>query len=166
VGAHPHGAARAHAATAGTRGDPQRGDGGQAKRQDPSQGGLRGDDAHQQHQQVQGRTRHLLVDTQGLLRKVVVSAAAGQDRDGARPLAHAVRLYGPHWPRLSVVWADAADAGQLVEDRRQLVGWQVAVVKRSDPQPRSACAVQPHRWIVESTFGWFGGFPRLSKDDE
>ena len=71
---------------------------------------------------MKGRKRHLLVDTQGLLLKVVVSAADVQDRDGARLLAHAVRLYGPHLPRLSLVWADAAYAGQLVEDLRQLDG--------------------------------------------
>lgn len=115
---------------------------------------------------MKGRKRHLLVDTQGFVLKAVVSAADVQDRDGARLLAHAVRLYGPHLPRLSLVWADAAYAGQLVEDLRQLVGWQVEVVKRSDTQPRSAFAVQPHRWIVERTFGWFGGFRRLSKDYE
>jgi putative transposase len=107
-----------------------------------------------------------LVDTQGFVLKVVVSAAHVQDRDGARLLAHALRLYGPDLPRLSLVWADAAYAGQLVEDLRQLMGWEVEVVKRSDTQPRSTFAVQPHRWIVERTFGWFGGFRRLSKDYE
>jgi putative transposase len=115
---------------------------------------------------VKGRKRHLLVDTQGFVLKVVVSAADVQDRDGARLLAHAVRLYGPHLPRLSLVWADAAYGGQLVEDLRQQLGWEVAVVKRSDTQPRTAFAVQPHRWIVERTFSWFGGFRRLSKDYE
>ena len=79
VGAHPHGVARAQPATAGARGDPQRGDHGQSKRQDESKGGVRGYDAHKQ---VKGRKRHLLVDTQGLLLKVVVSAAAVQDRAG------------------------------------------------------------------------------------
>lgn len=115
---------------------------------------------------MKGRKRHLLVDTQGLLLKVVVSAADVQDRDGARLLAHAVRLYGPHLPRLSLVWADAAYGGQLAEVLRQLMGWEVAVVKRSNTQPRTAFAVQPHRWIVERTFSWFGGFRRLSKDYE
>jgi putative transposase len=46
------------------------------------------------------------------------------------------------------------------------MGWTLAVVKRSDTQPRSAVAVQPHRWIVERTFSWWGGLRRLSKDDE
>lgn len=115
---------------------------------------------------MKGRKRHLLVDTQGFVLKAVVSAADVQDRDGARLLAQALRLYGPDLPRLSLVWADAAYGGQLVEDLRQLMGWDVVVVKRNDTQPRTAFAVQPHRWIVERTFGWFGGFRRLSKDYE
>jgi putative transposase len=115
---------------------------------------------------VKGRKRHLLVDTQGFVLKAVVSAANVQDRDGARLLAHALRLYGPQFPRLSLVWADAAYGGQLVEDLREQMGWTVEVVKRSDTQPRSAFAVQPHRWIVERTFSWLGGCRRLSKDYE
>jgi hypothetical protein len=41
---------------------------------------------------VSGRTRHLVVDTHGFVLKVVVWAADLQDRDGARLLAHALRL--------------------------------------------------------------------------
>jgi putative transposase len=115
---------------------------------------------------VSGRKRHLLVDTQGFVLKAVVSAADVQDRDGARLLAHAVRLYGPHLPRLSLVWADAAYGGQLVDELRERMGWDVEVVKRSDSQPRTTFAVQPHRWIVERTFSWFGGCRRFSKDYE
>jgi putative transposase len=115
---------------------------------------------------VKGRKRHLLVDTQGLVLKVVVSAANVQDRDGARLLAQALRFYGPQFPRLSLVWADAAYGGQLVDALRQLMGWQLEVVKRADTQPRSAFAVQPHRWIVERTFSWLEGCRRLSKDYE
>jgi putative transposase len=115
---------------------------------------------------VKGRKRHLLVDTQGFVLKAVVSAADVQDRDGARLLAHALRLYGPELPRLSLVWADAGYGGRLVEELRAQLGWRLEVVKRSAPQRRDAFAVQPHRWIVERTFGWFGGFRRLSKDYE
>ena len=46
------------------------------------------------------------------------------------------------------------------------MGWTLDVVQRSDAQPRSACAVQPHRGIVERTFSWWGGLRRLRKDDE
>lgn len=115
---------------------------------------------------MSGRKRHLLVDTQGLMLKVVVSAADVQDRDGARLLAQALRLYGPELPRLSLVWADAGYAGPLADELRHQMGWTLQVVKRSDTQPRHAFAVQPHRWIVERTFSWWGGLRRLSKDYE
>ena len=106
------------------------------------------------------------METQGFVLKVVVSAADVQDRDGARLLAHALRLYSPALPRLNLVWADAGYAGPLADDVRQQMGWTLAVVKRSDRQPRGTVAVQPHRWIVERTFSWWGGLRRLSKDDE
>jgi putative transposase len=115
---------------------------------------------------VNGRKRHLLVDTQGFVLKVVVSAADVQDRDGARLVAHAVQLYGPALPRLALVWADAGYSGQLVDDLRQQMGWRLEVVQRPGTQPRGTFAVQPHRWIVERTFSWWGGLRRLTKDYE
>jgi putative transposase len=114
---------------------------------------------------VKGRKRHLLVDTQGFVLKVVVSAADVQDRDGARLRAQALRFDGPAFPRLSLVWADAGDAGQLAEDLRQPMGgrsrWSNAATL-SRAAPCSAFAVQPQRWIVERTFIWVGGCRRLS----
>jgi len=115
---------------------------------------------------VKGRKRHLLVDTQGFLLKVVVSAANVQDRDGARLVAHALRLYGPELPRLRRVWADAAYGGPLVDELRQQPGWELEVVTRSQTQPKGTFTVQAHRWLVERTFAWWGGLRRLSKDYE
>ena len=116
---------------------------------------------------MSGRKRHLLVDTQGFLLKVVVSAADVQDRDGGRLVAHALRLFGPLLPRLALIWADAAYAGAFVEEMRAQLGWTVQIVKRSEEQQkRGDFQVQPHRWIVERSFSWFGGFRRLSKDYE
>jgi putative transposase len=115
---------------------------------------------------VSGRKRHVLVDTLGFVLKVVVSAADVQDRDGARLLAQALQLYGPDLPRLALVWADAGYAGQLVDDLCRQMGWTLEVVKRPGTQPRAEFAVQPHRWIVERTFSWWGGLRRLSKDYE
>lgn len=113
-----------------------------------------------------GRKRHLLVDTQGFVLTVVVSAADVQDRDGARLVAHALRLYGPGLPRLRHLWADAAYSGALMDDLREQMGWRLEIVNRSATQPKHVFAVQPHRWIVERTFAWWGGFRRLSKDYE
>jgi putative transposase len=87
-----------------------------------------------------------------------------QDRGGARLRAQALQIYGPDLPRLSLVWADAGYSGQLVNDLWEQMGWRLAVVKRPDTLARSTFAVQPHRWIVERTFSWWGGLRRLSKD--
>lgn len=113
-----------------------------------------------------GRKRHLLVDTQGFALKVVVSAADVQDRDGARLVAHALQAYGPELPRLTKVWADSGYSGPVADELRTQMGWDVEIVKRSATQPKDAFAVQPHRWIVERTFAWWGGLRRLSRDYE
>ena len=113
-----------------------------------------------------GRKRHLLVDTQGFVLKVVVSAADVQDRDGARLVAQALRLYGPNLPRVRRVWADAAYSGPLADELREQMGWELELVTRADTQPKGTFAVQAHRWLVERTFAWWGGLRRLSKDYE
>jgi putative transposase len=105
-----------------------------------------------------------VVDTQGFMLKVVVSADDVQDRDGARLLAQALQLYGSDLPRLRRVWVDAGYRGQVVDDLRQQMRWNVEVVQGPGLQPRRAFAVQPHRWIVERTFSCMGGCRRLSKD--
>ena len=59
---------------------------------------------------VNGRKRHIAVDTMGLVLAVVITAASVQDRDGARPL-----LWNLHRAcrRIKLVWADAGYAGKL-----------------------------------------------------
>jgi Transposase DDE domain len=53
---------------------------------------------------VNGRKRHIAVDTTGLLLDVVITAASVQDRDAARPL-----LWNTHraCPRVTLAWADS-----------------------------------------------------------
>ena len=160
----PHGAARADAPAPRAGGDAQRRHPGQSIGQDQAKGGPRGYDAHKQ---VKGRKRHLLVDTQGFVLKVVVSAADVQDRDGARLLAHArAALRARPCRACRLVWADAGYAGPLVDDLRQQMGWTLEVVKRATSNHAARFAVQPHRWIVERTFSWWGGLRRLAKDYE
>jgi putative transposase len=113
---------------------------------------------------VKGRKRHVLVDTQGFLLKVVVSAANVPDRDGGRLIVQALRLFGPALPRLRQVWADAAYSGPFVEELQQQDGWEVEIVKR--PENQHGFVVQAKRWIVERTFGWWQGCRRLAKDYE
>ena len=66
-----------------------------------TQGGFRGFDGAKK---VNGRKRHVLVDTQGLVMKAVVSPADVQDTDGAEILFE--RIQG-HCRRLKHIWVDA-----------------------------------------------------------
>lgn len=121
-------------------------------------GGERGYDAGKK---INGRKRHILVDTLGLLLKVVVHPASAQDRDGGRMLLETVV---GHMPRLQRIWADGAYAGQLVEWASTSLGATLEIVKRSDDV--RGFKVLPRRWVVERTFGWLGRYRRLSKDYE
>src|SRR6266508_1093813 len=60
---------------------------------------------------VNGRKRHLAVDTMGLLLVVWVTAASVQDRDAARPLLWRLRMT---YRGIRLCWADAGYAGKLV----------------------------------------------------
>jgi hypothetical protein len=54
---------------------------------------------------VNGRKRHLVVDTGGLLIVVLVTAASVQDRDGGIRMLDRAKMA---MPSLALVWADAA----------------------------------------------------------
>ena len=110
---------------------------------------------------MKGRKRHLLVDTIGLVLKVVVHPADIQDRDGAKLLLEAVKGL---LPRLKLIWADGGYAGQLIAWVQEVCGWLLEIVKRSDDQ--TGFVVLPRRWVVERTLAWLGRYRRLSKDYE
>ena len=121
-------------------------------------GGERGYDAGKK---INGRKRHILVDTLGLLLMVSVLPANIQDRDGARHLlAQAFAVYG----RLRCLWADGSYAGQLVAWVGRVSRCVLEIVRRSDTA--HGFTVLPHRWVVERTFGWLGRSRRLSRDYE
>ena len=110
-----------------------------------------------------GCKRHLVVDTLGPILAVVVHHVGNiQDRDGAKKLFE--RLWG-RFPRLELIWADAAYGGELVEWVKTFFGWILEIVKRPKEQ-KGYFVVLPRRWVVERTLGWLGRYRRLSKDYE
>ena len=60
---------------------------------------------------INGRKRHIAVDTIGLLLTVLITAAGVQDRDAARPLLWNLRSA---FPSVRLTWADGGYAGKLV----------------------------------------------------
>ena len=101
------------------------------------------------------------MDTLGLLLAVVVHAANIQDRDGGKLVLS--KLLG-RFPRLQLIWADGAYAGQLVGWTYAVGNWLLEVVKR--PPESHGFQVLPRRWVVERTLAWLGRCRRLSKDYE
>ena len=109
---------------------------------------------------MNGRKRHIFVDTEGLLLKVKVHEAAMSDSAGAKPVL--AGLSG-RFPRMRKVWTDYAYRG-LKDWMRTTLGWDLEVVRHSS-RPKGF-AVLPRRWVVERTFAWLARNRRLSKDYE
>ena len=110
---------------------------------------------------MNGRKRHIVVDTQGLLLAVAVHPANIQDRDGAKLVLS--QLLG-RFPRLERIWADGAYGSKLVQWAQEVGGWSLELVRR--PRQLNTFQVLPRRWVVERTFGWLNLQRRLSKDYE
>jgi len=110
---------------------------------------------------VNGRKRHIAVDTGGLLLAVVVTIAGIQDRDAAHRLLTQLR---GRFSTVSLVWADGGYAGRLVIWARQVLALTIEVVKRTDDA--KGFAVLPRRWVVERTFAWISKFRRCVRDYE
>jgi putative transposase len=124
------------------------------------QGGPRGKDAHKM---VNGRKRHLIVDTLGLILAVVVHSAGIQDRDGAKLVLAEIK---GRFPRLKKILADGIDNGGIAEWAKQLGGWVLEIVPKPERAKGGPFKVMKWRWIVERTFAWLGRYRRLSKDYE
>ncbi|MBI4497296.1 MAG: transposase [Chloroflexi bacterium] len=89
----------------------------------------RGTHGYDAGKKVNGRKRHLLVDTLGFIWALAVLAANIQDPQGARVLLEQVR---GTLPRRKRIWADGIYAGSLVAWVLEHFGWVLDIVRRSD----------------------------------
>jgi putative transposase len=148
-------------------------------------GGVRGFDGGKK---VNGRKRHILVDTLGLVLKGVVHTASIQDRAGVPLLLEGVT---ERFPRLQHIWLDQGYTGsgrQWIDEHR---GWSVEIVQHPrtwergfrgvlDPAAPGGFRLEystikgkqgfqgvlPRRWVVERTFAWLLHSRRLARDYE
>jgi putative transposase len=113
---------------------------------------------------VEGRKRHIAVDTLGLPMSVAVTAA-NVDDGRAAPLVLA-EANPTKFPRLEVVYGDRKYHDHGLDDwlRDNRVPYRVEVVGR--PEGVTGFQPLPVRWVVERTFAWLGRYRRLSKDYE
>jgi putative transposase len=113
---------------------------------------------------VQGRNRHIIVDSLGLLLVVVITAASVDDARAAQELF--AKMPGRDYPRLSVVWGDGKyhnyELYRWISVHRR--PYEIGVVNR--PKDAEGWVKLPKRGVVERTFAWLGRYLRLSKDYE
>ncbi len=137
---------------------------------------------------VEGRKRHLLVDTEGLVLKAKVHSARVPDEDGIRLLLESAR---ERFPRLSHLWVDAGYQGRGRRWAEEVMGVSVEVVRKPrKPLPETVAKawaeelakeggkevdwqrlmpprgfrVLPRRWVVERTFAWICHNRRMAKE--
>ena len=120
-----------------------------------------GERGYDKGKNVNGRKRHILVDTMGLLLVVVVTAASMSDPAGARQLL--ARLGGAG-KKLRRIWVDGTYRGTLVDWVLEHCRFVLQPVLRTDD--KKGFLVLPRRWVVERTFAWLTQCRRLSTDYE
>jgi putative transposase len=138
---------------------------------------------------VEGRKRHLLVDTEGLVLKAKVHSAKVPDQDGLRLLLESARA---RLSRLKHLWVDAGYQGRARRWAEEVLGLSVEVVRKPQKpvtekvaevwaqewakegrevdwqrlMPPRGFQVLPRRWVVERTFAWISHNRRMAKDYE
>ena len=111
-----------------------------------------------------GRKRHLLVDTLGLL-LVVLMTSAGLDDGVAAPilLGH---VTPQAFPRLVTIFADQKYHNHTLDAwmAEHRAGWHIDVQMR--PAGTKGFTPLEKRWVIERTNAWHGRYRRNSKDYE
>jgi len=112
---------------------------------------------------VDGRKRHIVVDSMGLLLAVLVTAASVDDARAAQelfprlegqPVSHVRRMYADNKYHNIALYAWVAENAH----------WDLEIVRR--PEGVTGWVRLPIRWTVERTFAWLGKCRRLTKDRE
>ena len=112
---------------------------------------------------VDGRKRHIAVDSLGLRLAVLVAAASVDDAQAAQLLFP--RLEGQPMGKVTRMFADGKYHNYaLYEWVADNARWHLVVVRR--PDGAKGWVKVPLRWTVERTFAWLGTCRRRTKDRE
>lgn len=113
------------------------------------------------NKKINGRKRHIAVDTDGRLLMVNLTPANVADSTGAMAVLDALRQ---RWPEIKRLFADGAYDRLKLMDKAEVLNFIIEVVKRH--QDQAGFKVLPRRWVVERTFGWMIRWRRLVRDYE
>jgi putative transposase len=131
---------------------------------DSSEGGeARGRD---NHNKVDGRKRHIVVDSLGLILAVLVTAAHVDDASAAQELLP--QLDDLELPELRTLFGDNKYHNYAlyawVEDPKNQATYRLEIISR--PPGETGWVKLPIRWTVERTFAWLKPYRRLTVDRE
>jgi len=114
------------------------------------------------NKKINGRKRHIITDTNGLLLSVVVHAANGYD---GKKAFEVIRTLKHRFDRMQTIYADGGYRGdELTEKLKKELHYDLEITLRSDKA--TGFKPLPKRWVIERSFAWLNGFRRLSKDYE
>jgi transposase len=113
------------------------------------------------HKKINGRKRHIAVDTLGLPLAIYVGKA--NQHDGEAGLELLALLDEMENERLKVIRGDKAYRGTFT-DSAIWYNWEVDTTQ--PPPSEKGFVPAKNRWQVERTFGWINFYRRLSKDYE
>jgi len=130
-----------------------------------------------QGKKIWGRKRHVLVDTQGNLMEVKVTAASASDLAGSKVMLEPLKEL---FPRLALLWGDSHYGGTLIKWLEEQLGWKMEVVRGLGAVPdadtqasksgkkgsKGSFKVLPRRWVVERSIAWVTRWRRLCRDHE
>jgi transposase len=110
---------------------------------------------------VNGRKRHIAVDSLGLPLAVHVSPADVHDSEGGMDLLQQLEDWEEN---IELILADNAYGGEFKKMAEAAYGYKVDTSQR--PPSQKGFVPQKGRWQVERTFAWLNFFRRLSRDFE
>jgi len=114
------------------------------------------------NKKINGRKRHIITDTNGLLLSVVVHAA--NEYDGKKAF-EVIKTLKHRFERMQKIYADGGYRGdELAQKLKKELHYDLEITLRSDKA--SEFKPLPKRWVIERSFAWLNGFRRLSKDYE
>jgi putative transposase len=114
---------------------------------------------------IDGRKRHIVVDTLGLLLAVMVTAANVDDGVGAQQVVG--KLKPESFPRLEAIFGDTKYRNHDYNEwlaKHSDKKWHMVI--SSPPPDATEFKPLPIRWVVERSFAWIGRCRRNSKDYE
>jgi len=123
-----------------------------------------GDTGYDGGKKIDGRKRHIVVDTLGLLMAVAVTAANLDDGTHAQRVLS--RLDLTKYPRLEVIFADNKYNNKTLQGWLKKTQAPYRIEVTSKPADEEGFVPLKIRWVVEQSIACVNRYRRLSKDYE